>query len=56
MMESRGLTKRALEPMIGPRDRVLDTLNRIRPLTLEMIQKLVNELNLPAGFSSAIEL
>ncbi len=48
VMENRGLTRKDLEPMIGPRGRVSDILNRSRPLTLEMIRKLVNQLNLPA--------
>jgi HTH-type transcriptional regulator/antitoxin HigA len=37
-----------LEPYIGPRGRVSDILNRIRPLTLEMIRKLAEGLKLPA--------
>ena len=48
VMESQGLTRKDLEPMIGPRGRVSDILNRSRPLTLEMIRKLVDQLNLPA--------
>lgn len=48
VMENRGLTRKDLEPMIGPRGRVSDILNRSRPLTLEMIRKLVNQLHLPA--------
>lgn len=47
-MESRGLTRKDLEPMIGPRGRVADILNRRRPLTLEMIRRLVTQLQLPA--------
>lgn len=48
VMESRGLSRKDLEPMIGPRGRVADILNRTRPLTLEMIRRLVTQLNLPA--------
>lgn len=48
VMESRGLSRKDLEPMIGPRGRVADILNRTRPLTLEMIRRLVSQLNLPA--------
>ena len=48
VMENRGLTRKDLEPMIGPRGRVSDILNRSRPLTLEMIRKLVDQLHLPA--------
>ena len=48
VMESRGLTRRDLEPCIGPRGRVADILNRTRPLTLEMIRRLASDLKLPA--------
>ncbi len=48
VMEDRGLTRKDLEPMIGPRSRVSDILNRNRPLTLAMIQRLVDGLGLPA--------
>jgi HTH-type transcriptional regulator/antitoxin HigA len=48
-MDARGLTRKDLEPYIGPRGRVSDILNRVRPLTLEMIRKLADGLGLPAG-------
>lgn len=48
VMESRGLTRRDLEAYIGPRGRVSDILNRVRPLTLEMIRRLAEGLKLPA--------
>ncbi len=48
VMESRGLSRKDLEPHIGPRGRVADILNRTRPLTLEMIRRLVDKLKLPA--------
>ena len=48
VMESRGLTRKDLEPFIGPRGRVADILNRTRPLTLEMIRRLADDLKLPA--------
>lgn len=48
VMEARGLTRKDLEPYIGPRGRVSDILNRIRPLTLDMIRKLTEGLKLPA--------
>lgn len=48
VMESRGLTRKDLEPYIGPRGRVADILNRTRPLTLEMIRRLADGLTLPA--------
>ncbi|MDP1610818.1 MAG: helix-turn-helix domain-containing protein [Sulfuritalea sp.] len=48
VMESRGLTRKDLEAFIGPRGRVADILNRTRPLTLEMIRRLAEGLQLPA--------
>ncbi|MEI6803301.1 MAG: transcriptional regulator [Burkholderiales bacterium] len=48
VMQSRGLSRKDLEPIIGHRGRVADILNRTRPLTLEMIRRLVSQLNLPA--------
>jgi HTH-type transcriptional regulator/antitoxin HigA len=48
VMESRGLTRKDMEPYIGARGRVADILNRTRPLTLEMIRRLTVELKLPA--------
>jgi HTH-type transcriptional regulator/antitoxin HigA len=47
-MESRGLTRVDLEPYIGSRARVSEILNRKRPLTLSMIQRLNAGLNIPA--------
>ena len=47
-MESRGLTRRDLEPYIGNRARVSEILNRKRPLTLRMIQRLHSELGISA--------
>jgi HTH-type transcriptional regulator/antitoxin HigA len=47
-MESRGLTRAELEPYIGSRARVSEILNRKRPLTLSMIQRLNTELGIPA--------
>jgi HTH-type transcriptional regulator / antitoxin HigA len=48
VMESRELTRKDLEPYIGPRGRVADIMNRTRPLTLEMIRRLSDGLKLPA--------
>lgn len=48
VMEARGMTRKDLEPYIGPRGRVSDILNRIRPLSLEMIRRLSAGLKLPA--------
>ncbi len=47
-MESRGLTRRDLEPYIGTRARVSEVLNRKRPLTMEMIRNLHKGLGIPA--------
>ena len=47
-MESRGLTRADLEQYIGSRARVSEILNRKRPLTLSMIQRLHEGLGIPA--------
>ena len=47
-MELKGLTVKDLEPMIGKSNRVYEVLNRKRALTLRMIQKLHQELGIPA--------
>ena len=47
-LESRGLSRRDLEPFIGSRARVAEVLNRRRGLTVEMIRKLHEGLGLPA--------
>ncbi len=47
-MESRGLTRRDLEPYIGNRARVSEILNRKRTLSLKMIQQLHGGLGIPA--------
>jgi HTH-type transcriptional regulator / antitoxin HigA len=48
VMEARDLTRRDLEPYLGSRARVAEILNRVRPLSLEMIRRLSAGLNLPA--------
>lgn len=48
VMEARGMTRKDLEPYIGSRARVAEVLNRVRPLTLDMIRRLASGLNLPA--------
>jgi HTH-type transcriptional regulator/antitoxin HigA len=48
VMEARGLTRKELERYIGSRARVAEVLNRVRPLTLEMIRRLATGLKLPA--------
>lgn len=47
-LESRGMTRRDIEPYLGSRARVSEILNRRRPLTLDMIRKLNNGLGIPA--------
>lgn len=48
LMEARGLSRKDLEPYIGSRARVSEVLNRNRPLTLEMIRRLSDGLDIPA--------
>jgi len=47
-LESRGLTRRDLEPYIGSRARVSEVLRRRRPLTMGMIRRLHASLGIPA--------
>jgi len=47
-MEQQGLTRRDLEPLIGPRNRVADVLNRKRGLSIEMIRQLHDHLGISA--------
>ena len=47
-MESRGLTRRDLEPYLGSRARVAEILNRRRGLTIDMIRKLHAGLGISA--------
>ncbi|MEO6423468.1 MAG: helix-turn-helix domain-containing protein [Candidatus Nitrotoga sp.] len=49
IMQARGLTRKDLEQYIGPRGRVSDIINRVRPLTLEMIRRLAAGLDIPAS-------
>lgn len=49
VMESRGLTCKDFEPAFGQRGRVMEIFNRVRPLSLEMIRRLVEQFDLPAG-------
>ena len=48
VMEARQLTRKDLEPYIGSRARVAEVVNRVRPLSLEMIRRLSGGLDLPA--------
>ena len=47
-MESRGLTRRDLEPFLGSLPSVAEVLNRRRPLTIDMIRKLNKGLGISA--------
>jgi HTH-type transcriptional regulator/antitoxin HigA len=47
-MESRGLSRRDLEPYLGSRARVAEVLNRKRPLSLDMIRRLHTGLGIAA--------
>ena len=47
-MESRGLSRRDLEPYVGSRARVSEVLNKKRPLSLTMIRNLHQGLGIPA--------
>ncbi|MBI4190898.1 MAG: transcriptional regulator [Betaproteobacteria bacterium] len=48
VMKARELSRKDLEPFIGSRARVAEVLNRVRPLTLDMIRRLAAGLNIPA--------
>ena len=48
VMQSRGLARKDFEPAIGQRGRVTEIFNRVRPLSLEMIRRLVEQFDLPA--------
>ena len=47
-MDARDLTRKDLEPFIGSRARVAEVLNRVQPLSLEMIRRLSTGLGIPA--------
>ena len=46
-MEQGGLTRKDLEPMIGPSGRVREVMTGKRPLTLQVIRKLHRGLGIP---------
>lgn len=48
-MESRGWTRKQLEPYIGSRGRVSEILSRKRSLTLPMIRRLEQATGIPAS-------
>jgi len=47
-MEQRGLTRKDLEDVLGSRTRVSEVLNRKRGLSIDMIRKLHDKLQIPA--------
>jgi HTH-type transcriptional regulator/antitoxin HigA len=47
VLETRGLTRKDLEPFIGTRQRVWDIMEKRRRLTLPMIRRLSKGLNIP---------
>ena len=47
-LESRGLTRRDLEPYLGSRARVTEVMNRRRGLTIDMIRRLHQGLGISA--------
>ena len=47
-MEQLGMTRKDLEPYIGPRGRVSEVLGRKRGMSLAMIRKLHRGLGIPA--------
>jgi HTH-type transcriptional regulator/antitoxin HigA len=48
-MEQRGLTRNDLQQILGSRGRVSEILNRKRSLSIEMMRRLHNQLNIPAA-------
>lgn len=48
-MESRGWTRKQLEPCLGSRGRVSEILSRKRPLTLPMIRRLEQVTGIPGS-------
>lgn len=47
-MEQQGLTRKDLEPLIGPRGRVAEVMGRKRGLSIEMIRNLHEKLGISA--------
>lgn len=48
VLEQRGLTRKDLEDVIGSSGRISEVMNRQRPLTLNMIRRLMAKFELPA--------
>lgn len=49
VLEARSLTRKDLEPLIGPRQRVWEVMEKHRRLTLPMIRRLELGLGIPAS-------
>lgn len=49
VMDQQGLTRKDLEPYIGPRQRVWEIMEKRRKLTLPMIRRLESGLGIPAA-------
>jgi HTH-type transcriptional regulator/antitoxin HigA len=49
VLEARGLSRKELEPYIGPRQRVWEIMEKQRRLTLPMIRRLETGLGIPAA-------
>ena len=49
VLEQQGLTRKALEAYIGPRQRVWDIMEKRRPLSLAMIRRLEKGMHIPAN-------
>jgi HTH-type transcriptional regulator/antitoxin HigA len=47
-MDQMGLSRRDLEPLIGPRGRVAEVMNRKRSLSIDMIRRLHDGLGISA--------
>jgi HTH-type transcriptional regulator/antitoxin HigA len=48
VLGARGLTRKDLEPYIGPRQRVWEIMEKRRRLTMPMIRRLEAALDIPA--------
>jgi HTH-type transcriptional regulator/antitoxin HigA len=48
-MEALGMSRKDLEAMLGGRNRVSEVLSRKRPLTIQMIRRLSEKMQIPAG-------
>jgi HTH-type transcriptional regulator/antitoxin HigA len=46
-MEKRGLSRRELEPLLGPSGRVSEVMSRKRPLTVAMMRRLHSQFGIP---------